>query len=57
MDINEYRNKDLIFTDRNGRTLEVYEYDRNTNNVTAVVDNNYNSYNSKNSAYEYGVNN
>ena len=31
--------EDIIFTDRNGRTLEFYNSNVNTHGVTAVVDN------------------
>ena len=45
------RNEDLIFTDRNGITLEVYNDDFNTHNVTSGVYNKYNNYNSNDTAY------
>ena len=51
MAIKEYRDADLIFADINGGTLEVYNDDVNTYDVTAWVDNNYNNYNSNNTAY------
>ena len=40
-DCNEY----IIFTDRNVSTLELYNGDVNTHDVTAGVDNNHNNYN------------
>ena len=54
--IKEYYDKYLIFTDRNGRTLEVCNDDVNTNDSTSGVDNNYNNYNSNNTTYEGGTN-
>ena len=56
MAIKEDRDEDLIFLDRNDITLEVYNYYVNTHNVTAGVDNNYNNYNIKETAYEDGAN-
>ena len=49
--------EDLIFTDRNGSTLEVYNDYLNTHDVTTGVDNNHNNYNSNDTAYKYGTNN
>ena len=46
MAIKEDSDKYLIFTERNGGTLEVYNDDINTHDFTAGVDNKYNSYNS-----------
>ena len=37
-------------------TLEVYDNDVNTHDVTAGVDKNYNNYNSNDEAYEDGAN-
>ena len=34
MYIKEYRDEDIIFTGRNGSTLEVYKYDFNTHDIT-----------------------
>ena len=53
MDIKEDRDEDIIFTDRNGKTLEVYNDDVNEHKITAGVYNNYNNnyYNHK----EYSV--
>ena len=55
--IKEGHNEDPILINRNGKTLEVYEYDSNTHAVTTGLDNNYNKYNSNNVAYEDGANN
>ena len=49
--------EDLIFTDRDGSTLEVYNYYLNTHDVTTGVYNNHNNYNSNNAAYEDATNN
>ena len=54
--IKKYWYEDLIFTDRNGRTLEVYNYVINTHDATTGVDNNYNICNRNNSDYEDGAN-
>ena len=43
MDIREYRDEDIIFTDRNWRTLEAYNDNVNAPEVTAGVYNNYNN--------------
>ena len=40
MVIKEYCDEDLIFTDRNRSTLEVYNHDVNTNEINAGVYNN-----------------
>ena len=53
----EYRNKDLIFTERNESTLEVYDNNASTHDVTAEVDNKYNHYKSNEKSYEDGSNN
>ena len=45
--IKEDRDEYLIFLDKNDITLEVYNYDVNTHDVTAGVDKNYNNYNIK----------
>ena len=45
MSIKEGHDEDPIFTDRNGSTLEVYNNDVNTHDITTGVDNNYNSNN------------
>ena len=50
MSIKEDRDEDLIFTKRNRSTLELYDNDFNTHDVTARVYNNYNNYNSNNAA-------
>ena len=57
MAIKEDRDEDLIFTNRNGSTLELYNDSTNTHDVTTGLDNNYNSYNSKDAAYEDVSNN
>ena len=51
MAIKEDWDEDIIFTDRNGSTLEVYNGGVNTHDVTAGVDKNYNNYNGSNEAY------
>ena len=56
MVIKEDCDEDLIFTDRNGITLEVYDNDVNKNDVITGVNNNYNNYNSNGVAYEYITN-
>ena len=57
MAIKEDRDADLIFTERNGITLEVYNNDVNTHYIITRVDNNYNNYNSNDTSYEDGTNN
>ena len=57
MSIKEYYDEDIILIDRSGVTFEVYNYDVNTNDFTSRVDNNYNSYNCNNIAYEDSDNN
>lgn len=57
MAIKENINEDLIFADRNGSTLEVYNDDFSTHDLTVEVDNNYNNYNSNNTAYKDSTNN
>ena len=47
MYIKEDHNEDLIFADRNGITLEIYNCDSNTHEVTIGVDSNLNNYNSR----------
>ena len=56
MDIKEYFNKDIIFSDISVGALEVYNNNVNTRDFTAGVGNNYNNYNSNNEADEYGAN-
>ena len=48
--------EELILTDTNGSTLEVYDDDVNTHDIIAGVDNNYNDNNNNYTAYEDGVN-
>ena len=57
MDIKEYFNKDIIFSDISVGALEVYNNNVNTHDFTSVVGNNYNNYKSNNEADEYGANN
>ena len=52
MVIKEDRDEDLIFADIKGRSLEVYNNDVNTHDVTTGVDNKYNNYNSNETPYE-----
>ena len=52
----ESHNKYIIFTDRNRSTLELYNNDVNTHDVTAGVDNNHNKYNINNIYDEDGAN-
>ena len=56
MAIKEDRDEDLIFTDGNGSSLEVYKNDSNAHDVTAGVDNKYDNYNSNNADYGNGTN-
>ena len=56
MSIKEDRDEDLILTERNMITLEVYDNDVNKHDVIAGVDNKYNNYNSNNEAYKDGTN-
>ena len=49
-------NEELILNDTKGSTLEVYNNDVNTNDITAIVDNNYNDNNNNDTAYEDGAN-
>ena len=55
--IKEDCDEDVIFTDIFGITLEVYNDDVNTHVVATGVDNNYNNYNRKDTAYKDGTNN
>ena len=57
MSIKEDCDEYIIFAEINRSTLEVYNDDVNTDDVTAGVDNNYNNYNNNNTAYEDGSNN
>ena len=50
MAIKENHDADLIFTNRNRSNLELFNDDANTHDVTVGVENNYNNYNSNNSA-------
>ena len=54
--IKEDHYEDLIFTYRNGRTLEIYNYGFNTHDVTTGVDNNYNNNNNNDAVYEDDAN-
>ena len=57
MYIKEDLNEDIIFTDRNGIALEVYNDGANIHNSTAGVDKNYNNYDSNDAAYKDVINN
>ena len=57
MVIKEYSDEDIIFTNRNGSTSEVYNDYVNTDKVTEGLDNNYNDYNINDTAYEDSANN
>ena len=57
MSIKKDSSEDLIFSNRNGSTLTVYNDDSNTHNIAVGVDNTYNNYNGNKTTYEYGVNN
>ena len=51
LSVKEDLDGDLIFTDINGSTLEVYNDDANTHEFTVGVDNNYNNYTSNGASY------
>ena len=57
MYIKEDLNEDIIFTDRNGITLEVYNYGANIHNSTTGVYKNYNNYDSNDASYKDVINN
>ena len=50
--IKEYYHEHIIFTNRNRIILEFYKDGVNTHDITAVLDNNYNNYNSNDIDYE-----
>ena len=57
MAIKEYNDVDIIFTERNWIALELCNDDVNRHYITTGVYNNYNSYNSNDTAYEDDTNN
>ena len=56
MAIKEDCDEDLIFSERNWSTLEVYNNDFNTHDVTTAVDNSYNNNNNNGAVYEDDAN-
>ena len=56
MAIKEDCDEELIFSERYWSTLEVYDDDVNTHDVTTGVDNNYNNNNNNDAVYEDDAN-